>query len=178
MLYFLAVAGNAWGGAAILDHGPEWPAPHNSQMNTARFPVIVLGSGLTGIGVIRSLGRAGHEVYSICGPNEPPTQSRWCRPFPKALESRFIPGRARQLPVTASASARRPDPVFGRLDKSSRRTSGDSTRAVPGQHFPRVGDTHDDRQMAFCGNAATADVPRPKTLWYVGRGMAALPEQL
>src|SRR4029077_15349968 len=83
---------NAWGGALVLDQGPEIAGGHtNSQMSTARFPVLVLGSGLTGIGVVRSLGRAGHEVYSICGPHEVPTQSRWCRSIPKTWSPHASP---------------------------------------------------------------------------------------
>jgi len=65
--------------------------PAIPPMSTAPLPVLVLGSGLTGIGVIRSLGRAGHEIYSIFAPHESATRSRWCRPIPRSWNADTSP---------------------------------------------------------------------------------------
>jgi D-aspartate ligase len=43
-------------------------------------PVLILGSGLTALGVLRSLGRAGLSAYSVCHSGELAAKSRWYRP--------------------------------------------------------------------------------------------------
>ncbi len=48
-----------------------------------RPPALILGSSLTALGVLRSLGRAGIPTYSLCGPQELPAKSRWYRPAPR-----------------------------------------------------------------------------------------------
>jgi D-aspartate ligase len=166
------------GDTAILDHGPEVAGGHtNSQMNTARFPVLVLGSGLTGIGVIRSLGRAGHQVYSICGPDELPTRSRWCRPIPKTWNPETSPAELAnylsQLPLPRAVLIA---------------CSDDWTKAVA-----ELPETLRDRFPASISSASVIrtmidkwrfaemlqqlDVPRPKTLLVRSlEDMVALPE--
>jgi D-aspartate ligase len=171
-------SGNALRGALVLDQAPEVAGGHtNSQMRTARCPVLVLGSGLTGIGVVRSLGRAGHEVYSICGPQEPPTQSRWCLPIPKTWSPHASPAELAtyltQLPL--------PHAVLIPC-------SDDWTRAVA-----ELPETLRDRFPSSISSASVIhtlidkwcfaemlqqlDVPRPKTLLVRSlEDMAALPD--
>jgi D-aspartate ligase len=54
-------------------------------------PVIVLGTSITGIGVLRSLGRVGLPVYTISQPRELLTKSRWFRTIPGADATAVTP---------------------------------------------------------------------------------------
>lgn len=47
------------------------------------IPVLVFGSSLTAIGVIRTLGRAGIPVFSVCATPGMIARSRWYRPLPE-----------------------------------------------------------------------------------------------
>jgi len=49
-----------------------------------RMPAIVLGSGPTGLGTLRSLVLAGIPAYVACPPGDLVTRSRWYRPLPDA----------------------------------------------------------------------------------------------
>lgn len=49
-----------------------------------RAPAIVLGSGPTGLGTLRSLALAGIPSYVACPPGDLVTRSRWYRPLPGA----------------------------------------------------------------------------------------------
>ncbi len=42
-------------------------------------PVVVLGSGITALGVVRALGAAGHKPYLACRPGDLAGRSRWVR---------------------------------------------------------------------------------------------------
>jgi D-aspartate ligase len=55
----------------------------SSPAGSGEVPVFVLGSSLTAVGVVRSLGRTGLPVYSLCNPHELVTKSRWYRPAPQ-----------------------------------------------------------------------------------------------
>ena len=44
-----------------------------------KLPPVVLGGGITGLGVIRSLGKAGLQPYLACEPGDFASQSRWVR---------------------------------------------------------------------------------------------------
>lgn len=57
----------------------------------ASCPALVLGSGLTGVGVLRSLSRAGIPTYSICEPGDLPTRSRWYRAAPQTSDCAVEP---------------------------------------------------------------------------------------
>lgn len=46
-------------------------------------PVLILGSGLTALGVLRTLGRAGIAAYSVCRHDELAAKSKWFRPAPQ-----------------------------------------------------------------------------------------------
>ena len=59
-------------------------------MNHSNPPVLILGSGLTALGVLRSLGPLGLPTYSVCESGDLVTKSRWYRPAPK-FQNR-IPG--------------------------------------------------------------------------------------
>src|SRR5579862_7306414 len=60
-------------------------------IENSRIPAFVLGSSITAVGVIRSLGRAGVSSYSICGANEHlVSASRWYRPAPNTAH--VVPG--------------------------------------------------------------------------------------
>ena len=61
----------------------------SSPTDSGEVPALVLGSSLTAVGVVRSLGRAGLPVYSLCDPNELVTMSRWYRPAPQT--GRHVP---------------------------------------------------------------------------------------
>lgn len=45
----------------------------------ADLPCVVLGGGITGLGVLRSLGRAGVRPYIVCRRGDVPSHSRWLR---------------------------------------------------------------------------------------------------
>lgn len=45
-------------------------------------PAIVLGRGVTALGVLRALGRRGVHCLAACPPGDIATKSRWCRPLP------------------------------------------------------------------------------------------------
>src|SRR5690242_4672019 len=52
-------------------------------MENGRAPVFVLGSGITSVGVLRSLGRAGIKSYCVGGSRDPLVRhSRWYRAAP------------------------------------------------------------------------------------------------
>ena len=57
--------------------------PMSSHLEESDLPVLVLGSGITALGVIRSLGSAQIPAYSLCPRNDLVTQSRWYRPAPQ-----------------------------------------------------------------------------------------------
>jgi predicted ATP-grasp superfamily ATP-dependent carboligase len=57
--------------------------PEKTLRLGADTPVIVLGGGLTGIGVLHSLWRDHIPVYSACGPYDLPAKSRWYRKPPQ-----------------------------------------------------------------------------------------------
>ncbi len=50
--------------------------------NRDHVPVIVIGSGYTALGALRSLAQARIPVYIACPPNDLATRSRWFRPTP------------------------------------------------------------------------------------------------
>jgi D-aspartate ligase len=54
----------------------------NLRMEKPVLPALVLGAGITALGVTRSLGRIGIPVYNLCGKRELPAKSRWYRPAP------------------------------------------------------------------------------------------------
>ena len=54
---------------------------------------LVFGSSLTGVGVTRSLGRAGVPLFSICESSQLPAKSRWFRPLPEAVKCFPTPDR-------------------------------------------------------------------------------------
>lgn len=45
-------------------------------------PALVIGSGITVLGAVRALGRAGNRVYAACPPRDYARRSRWYRPLP------------------------------------------------------------------------------------------------
>ena len=45
-------------------------------------PVLAFGSGLTALGVLRSLQRTGVTVYSVCPPTDLVAKSRYYQPVP------------------------------------------------------------------------------------------------
>ncbi len=59
--------------------GRGWPG--------SGIPALVLGSGLTGVGVIRCLGWAGIRSYTVCERGDLITASRWYRPLPEAHQA-------------------------------------------------------------------------------------------
>jgi D-aspartate ligase len=146
-------------------------------MNTARFPVLVLGSGLTGIGVIRSLGRAGHQVYSICGPHELPTRSRWCLPIPKTWNPATSPAELAtylsQLPLPHAVLI----PCSDDWTKAVADLPETLRERFPASiSSPTVIQTMTDK-WRFAEMLQRLDVPRPKTLLMRSlEEMEALPE--
>jgi D-aspartate ligase len=52
-------------------------------MNDSATPALIFGSGLTALGVLRSLGRPGLPTYSVCENGDLATKSRWYRPAPE-----------------------------------------------------------------------------------------------
>ena len=52
-------------------------------MNHSNTPALIFGSGLTALGVLRSLGRLGVPTYSVCESRDLATKSRWYRPAPE-----------------------------------------------------------------------------------------------
>ena len=127
-------------------------------------PALVLGSGLTGVGVLRSLCRAGIPAYSICGPGELPARSRWYRPAPQTG------GRDIQPPDLAAYLAQ------VRLRKAVLfPCSDDWTKAVAGLtdelklRFPAsVAESETIEVLTdkwrFAEALERADVPRPRTV--------------
>jgi len=51
-------------------------------MNKDNPPALIFGSGLTPLGVLRSLRRSGVPAYSVCGPGELAAASRWYKAAP------------------------------------------------------------------------------------------------
>ncbi len=47
---------------------------------SGEVPALVLGAGITVLGVVRALGRAGISVYAACPPGDYARRSRWYRP--------------------------------------------------------------------------------------------------
>lgn len=63
---------------------PEAP-PNESvdKSDSLSIPVLLFGSGITGIGVIRNLSRAGIQVFAICPDSTFVARSRFCRTLPE-----------------------------------------------------------------------------------------------
>jgi len=164
--------------ALVPDHDPQVArGPTKSQMNTARLPVLVLGSGLTGIGVVRSLGRAGHLVYSICGPHESPIRSRWSLPLPKTWFSDTSPAELAaylsQLPLPRAVLIACSDEWTRAVAELPETLRDRFPASVPS---PPVIHTMIDK-WCFAEMLDRLDVPRPKTLLLRSlEDMAALPE--
>lgn len=57
------------------------------EKSIADTPVLVFGTGLTALGVLRSFQKIGVVAYSVCAPNELPAKSRWYRPAPLSSDS-------------------------------------------------------------------------------------------
>jgi predicted ATP-grasp superfamily ATP-dependent carboligase len=66
------------------------------ELNGKSIPAIVLGSSLTGLGVLRSLVRSGVSTYSVCPPGEIQRKSRWYRAIPGVPD--VCPGPAKLAP--------------------------------------------------------------------------------
>ena len=57
-----------------------------------RVPAIVMGSGPTALGILRSLRMAGVPAYVACPPGDQVTRSRWFRPTPGVTAWDGVPG--------------------------------------------------------------------------------------
>ncbi|HYO13901.1 MAG TPA: hypothetical protein VE685_11965 [Thermoanaerobaculia bacterium] len=62
-----------------------------------RTPALLLGSGVTVLGTLRSLARAGIPVWCLSGDREVERHSRWYRPVPGAAPLRSLDGLAESL---------------------------------------------------------------------------------
>src|SRR6266446_5482267 len=71
--------------SAIHDAAKGASRTMGSHNEEGDLPALVLGSGITALGVIRSLGSAEIPLYSLCPRNDLVTQSRWYRPAPHTL---------------------------------------------------------------------------------------------
>ena len=75
-------------------------------MDLSDPPVLILGTGLTALGVLRSLGRAGVKAYSVCGNDELAAASRWFQQAPLFRERIPAPNELaqylRSLPISTS----------------------------------------------------------------------------
>ncbi|HLJ48624.1 MAG TPA: hypothetical protein VKU01_21560 [Bryobacteraceae bacterium] len=65
----------------VTDRAVVDVASDRARLNS-HVPALVLGSGLTGVGVIRCLGWAGVHSYSVCDSADLMAASRWYRPLP------------------------------------------------------------------------------------------------
>lgn len=57
-----------------------------ASVQTSEVPALVLGTGITALGVIRSLGRAGIQAYCASSELAYVASSRWCRRPPTSLD--------------------------------------------------------------------------------------------
>jgi D-aspartate ligase len=146
-------------------------------MNEADIPVLVFGSSLTGVGVVRSFGRAGIPAFAVCPPGELMTKSRWYRSLPeakgrvlKATElAEFLTGlslrKAVPIPCSddlAGAVAKLPDTLRGRFPASI--------------SAPAVIDTMTDKWL-FAEMLERVGVPHPRTsLLSSFEDLAAVPD--
>jgi len=127
-------------------------------------PVLVFGSGLTALGVLRSFRTSGISAYSVCPPNDLPSKSRWYQPPPSRLKAVPEPeelsayltssplATAVLVPCSddwARAIAELPETLKDRFPASI--------------SCPRVVQTMTDKWL-FAATLECLDIPRPKTL--------------
>jgi D-aspartate ligase len=141
------------------------------------LPVLIFGSSLTALGVLRSLGRTGIAAYSICRPGELATKSRWYRAAPNT-DGR-IPS-PEELPEYLASLA-----IPGAVLMAC---SDDWTKAIAGlpaslrERFPAsIASASAIEALTdkwrFAQMLQIADVPRPTTLLIQSvQELAALPE--
>jgi D-aspartate ligase len=143
---------------------PSILKPQRYSDRTAEIPVLIFGSGLTALGVLRSFRAAGITAYSVCPQDELPVRSRWYRPPPACeknipspeelgayLES-FPLERAVLVPCSddwTRAIAELPNQLKDRFPASVA--------------CPRVVQTMTDKWL-FASLLDVLDIPRPRTL--------------
>ncbi len=67
---------------ACGEGGSVEAAEETAAPSAEPVPTLVLGSGITALGVLRTLGRRGFEVYAQSNPGDLAIHSRWFRPLP------------------------------------------------------------------------------------------------
>lgn len=134
-----------------------------SSTKGAEIPVLIFGSGLTALGVLRSFRAAGITAYSVCPQDELPVKSRWYR-----------------KPPSDQTIAPAPEDLCAYLERCPLDRavlvpcSDDWTRAIAGlpDHLkdrfpasvacPRVVQTMTDKWL-FASTLDVLDIPRPRT---------------
>jgi predicted ATP-grasp superfamily ATP-dependent carboligase len=131
---------------------------------TADIPALAFGSGLTALGVLRSLHASGITVFSSCPPGDLPSKSRWYRPAPTF--GRAAP-QPEQLPEYLDSLPIRHAVLFPCADDWARAIADLPTylrRRFPASiSSPSVIETMTDKWRFFTF-AECIGIPRPETL--------------
>jgi len=153
--------------AATRSRFPSLHSPASalkSPTQKAEVPVLIFGSGLTALGVLRSFRFAGITAYSVCPQDELPVKSRWYRrpplngigpPAPEDLSAYLESSpldRAVLVPCSddwTRAIAELPDKFKDRFPASVA--------------CPRVVQIMTDKWL-FASMLEVLDIPRPRTL--------------
>jgi D-aspartate ligase len=144
---------------------------------TGVVPALVLGSGITAVGVVRSLGVCGIPVHCVCGPGELPAKSRWYRPAPLLSSHVPLPGELQAYLASLPMEAAVLIPCSDDWGMAVAAMPEDLKRRFPASvPSPRVMETMTDKWL-FAQMVERAGVPRPRTLLvHSVEEMEALPE--
>ena len=146
-------------------------------MNYRDPPVLILGSGLTALGVLRSLGRAGLTAYSVCAGDELAAASRWYQQAPMLKQRVPAPNELAEylgsLPIPKAVLM----PCSDDWTRAVAQLSADLRTQYPASVSPaKVIEIMTDKWQ-FAQMLEREDLPRPKTIpIHSVEELAALPD--
>ena len=135
-----------------------------SPQRAVDTPALAFGTGLTALGVLRSLHGSGITVYSVCPPDGLPSQSRWYRRAPLLSGAVPEPGQLGEylagLPLSRAVLFPCSDDWVQAIANLPAHLKDRFPASVAD---PRVVETMTDKWL-FSNFVDCLDIPRPKTL--------------
>jgi predicted ATP-grasp superfamily ATP-dependent carboligase len=149
---------------------------HDGQDRAARAggpPALVLGSDITGLGVLRSLGRAGIPTLCVTGARDLVHGSRWFRPAPVRREGEPLTDYLSRIPLAEAVLI----PCSDQTAIESARLGSDLAARFPSSLAPEAALRTLLDKGAFAALLTAEGLPHPYTMVARGRAdLAAVPE--
>ena len=139
-------------------------SPALSRADTAQTPVVVLGVGLSALGTVRSLGRAGLEPYLACPKGDLAGRTRWARGrvlhIPETVDPQVLGGALEQLGLKGAVLVPCTDEWSEAAAKLSESSGGAFPTTAPDPaHVELFVD-----KLRFAETVEKLDVPHPRTI--------------